>query len=577
MIDLTVGVLPNGDRVSLVVKGAQLPHEGQRFDRDLFSVSPQELDELRRGAPTEVVVEGVSDSVSKWLLSLDLKQLLAGVLSNAGDDRVRLAFGVDPSLPTLADVPLELLRVDEQDGPLVLDQRVSAIIHVLPKVPSPRPGPTTPTERLRVLIVRSNPDDFGGAVPPAAPLRDAIAELGATLGPNRVQIDVISNEPGIEQPATWDAFRDQLDKGYDLLVYLGHGDLDRVLPGGNVLGVLHFETPEGPHEPVGAIQLKYALEKRPVPVVLLVGCLTAANLSPKSLEFLTKGTPNRVRGLQGVAQQLVNSQSGVQIAVGMRYWLESEAAIDFLQEFFESLLKDEPGNIEAAVRAGRGELFVASPHPPSWSAPVVFRAPGPEPFFGFLAQQTVPEMDRVDERDQDLRRHSWEALVSQPLSARSHDSLKFAYQILDKAESDMRERALSRGALLMPGRIETGPGTSVDLSVMLDGVLNVETLEGWLVVGDESARVKAINAAPALQKAGYRVVSELPGGNRGFFRIERNRADATRPVPAGELLVVTLVLGANFPLVYPVCLESLASVPPRLVQTINNAAIVPAP
>ena len=42
-------------------------------------------------------------------------------------------------------------------------------------------------------------------------------------------------------------------------------------------------------------------------------------------------------------------------------------------------------------------------------------------------------------------------------------------------------------------------------------------------------------------------------------------------------MVVTLMLGANFPLVYPVGLESLASKPPRLVQAINNAVMVPVP
>src|SRR5207253_1739648 len=118
--------------------------------------------------------------------------------------------------------------------PLVVTPQVEALVYLLPKAtPSPQ-SMKLPHWPLRVLIVRSNPPDLGGVVPPAGPIRDAIVALGNDVAlhlppgqqVNPVQVDVLSSEPGIAMPATWPAVAAQIaGHSYHILVYLGHGDL----------------------------------------------------------------------------------------------------------------------------------------------------------------------------------------------------------------------------------------------------------------------------------------------------------------------------------------------------------------
>jgi hypothetical protein len=168
-------------------------------------------------------------------------------------------------------------------------------------------------------------------------------------------------------------------------------------------------------------------------------------------------------------------------------------------------------------------------------------------------------------------------LIKQSLSARIPDSLSVAYEILTMTENLMRERALARGPLLMPGRTETAPGATVTVPIALHGALNVQALEGSLVIGHEAARMTAVEATAPLTAAGYRVVSDLSGGNRVFFRIEKKPADGPHPLPEGEILTATVAVGEAFPVVHSFCVEDLTSEPPKLVQTITNAVVVPAP
>src|SRR5262249_11533116 len=107
---------------------------------------------------------------------------------------------------------------------------------------------------------------------------------------------------------------------------------------------------------------------------------------------------------RNLARELV-AKSRVEVAVGMRYQLEIDAARVFLRGFFRSLLaarpgqtqsrgagvaRDRPGDVESALHRARQELSQVSPDLLTWLAPVVYRSRDIEPIFKGLAE-TVAE------------------------------------------------------------------------------------------------------------------------------------------------------------------------------------------
>jgi len=138
---------------------------------------------------------------------------------------------------------------------------------------------------------------------------------------------------------------------------MGHGDVFQVYQGLPPVNVLQLESDDGSvHITVPSDQLAIQLHERPVPVVLLIGCLTAADIPPDMKEGVASLIPQWMRGVQGLAQALVNSESGVQLAVVRVYMLETTDATRFLNAFFKESIGNSAGNVEAAVHAARLEL-----------------------------------------------------------------------------------------------------------------------------------------------------------------------------------------------------------------------------
>lgn len=577
--DITVEITPEvNNQICLTVRGKGLPQAGQKLQRPSFNLAVKDIDQLRRGDAPPILVQQVTAEVSTWLLATDLNLLLVTALVNAGSEQVRLVFSMDEGLrTTLADMPVELVELEGTAFPLVLSPKVSAIVHLLPKVGMPPISPPAQTWPLRVLIVRSNPADLGGGVPKAATIRDEIMKLGQQLGPNLVEVDLLSSEDGVKKPATWEAFIEQLrTPTYDIIVYVGHGDLlptfGELVPG----GVLQLETADAKnHTPVSIKQLKGVLYKHPVPVVILAGCLTAAEVSNEFKGILETEIPKWMRGNQGVAQALVNSgESGVQFAVGMRYRLETQDAVAFLRTFFRSLLHDKPGDCEEAVRAGREVLHAFHPHPPSWSAPVVFSALGDEPRFKFLAAPRPVSIEAFDERDKQIRTIMWNGIAQQPLSKRLPGSLDPMYQVLKQMEQGSAANSQSKGPLIMPGMIEAEAGQTITLPIELFGELTPEVLKGRLTVSGEAVSIQSVRRTQAVKERGYDVLSMLEG-NEVIFRIEPASTNGGSPLPQGPLFEITLTLGTAFSVVYNINVNIHAIQPRRTIRSGNNAIIVP--
>ncbi|MFN8634002.1 MAG: CHAT domain-containing protein [Chloroflexota bacterium] len=615
------------------------PGPALKKKRKAAVLTADEIRELQNGRPSVAVVSNVRDKLTDWLLDVDLGPYVESALELIKDGPVRVAIAPEPAaMPQVMDIPFELLALYKSNTSfVVMHGQAASIVHVLPD------GQQVSTERrwpLRILLVRSNPGDQTGTVPKLAPLRDAIVQLGAKLGPDLVKVDLLSNELVGGQrgsAVTKKAFIAQLQAvPYDVLVYLGHGSLEELIPGSQPTSALLFEKAGGEnaddHDPMDAAQLNGVFKSLPakVPVVLLTGCLTAAETPNEKEQYLEKLALQRLRGSQAIAQALVNSpDTGVQLVVGMRYRLEASAAMTFLEGFFQGLLQRHPGNVEAAVRTGREALFQEAVHPPQWSAPVVFRTLAPEPFFDFMtrppAGATVtaaprpaatngfglaaastgpvapvgpsggdgsgnlagpgPTQDTIvpgwlpsptEERDLLYRTVAWDALVQQPVSMRTADSLQFPTQILEQSEQRLRQRGLADGVVLMPERVEVQHDQPAVVTVRLYGAAFVDWVNGRVVSSSDALKIDSVEPTPALTAAGFQLLTGRVSATSTSFRIQRSQEDGGGILPE-SLLLVNLRAGPEFPVVNTVRADFLSMSQVRPVYPIDNAVIVPAP
>jgi hypothetical protein len=541
---------------------------------------PTDIEQLRQGEADLPTTKRLAGQTSQWLLGPDLLPHLEAAYNNLGQAQLRVIFQVDEQLrndPTqgdrLADMPFELLTLPTDIVPLALSPRVAAFVHRLSKVSSAQASPLARTPPLRVLIVHSNPARLGGAVPYPAPIRERILQLGQQIGPDMVEVDLLSRQPveGVIGLPTSDGLRKALrDEIYDILVYLGHGGREEghtdLLP----LAFLYLESADGTRQdPVRADVLASELQNNPVPVVLLVGCLTAADVPAANWADVRASLPGVMRGNQGMAQALVNSSSGVQVSVGMRGRLESEDAQDFLEAFFESLLQESPGNVDAAVHEGRERLLAANRSPASFSAPVLYRVLAPEPFFGFLES---PKTVVVPTSWQDIRSVFWRVLPR--LSAGNPAELQRNFAMTVEVDNLMVEDVGKHAALLIPELRQAQQNGPVTVPVRLAGSLTVSELEGVLVVDSPEAHIDQVRTSSLVKASDYRMLSDVDG-NRVTFHIERKHKDQG-PIPPGPVMEVTVSLGPSAGMLYPVAIDIVKISPKRAICPVNNVIVVPA-
>jgi CHAT domain len=556
-----------GTSLRISVQASGLAPIEDEVERAPPSFPPADLDLLRSGSALQPVADALAEQVTSWLLQGDMRGLL-GTAFNAAAAPFRIVIRVHPKVD-LAEVPFELLKFNADS--LVLLQNVRAIVHMIKRPRAVPPLATRSGWPFRALLVRSNPADLGGQVPPILPLRDSILAIARARGlGDAVVVGVLSSEPGGSGPVTYDALRAELDaRSCQVLVYLGHGDLqDAGFEGFPRMGVLQFEHEGSPYaDPICAEQLRYELLGHPVPVVVLAGCVTAAS------DAVMRRFPQWMRGAQSVAEALVFGESGVQCAVGMRYRLETEDANRFLAAFFESLLQSEPGDVERAVHRGRDAMLARKLYPPSWSAPVIFRTASAEPMFEWLRGQPGL-LDPLDEPAQRVREQYWRALSSMPSSV--VESRAFPSQFLGPVESDVVERWTKRGfAVCWPARIEAKPGEIVHVGVTHQGALRVSCLKGRLTFPEILGRAPTARPTDTLRAAGFRAQFDLDEPGAASFTLIR--PDGAAEIPSGPLVEIDLELPATTPAVYSLSVDSLQSDPAAPLHGWSNAVVLSPP
>jgi hypothetical protein len=473
-------------------------------------------------------------------------------------------------------------------SPLVLHPKLSAIVHLLPNIGEPTATELSGAWPLRVLIVRSNPADLGGYVPAAVPIRKellkgqvGLAQTGKTLKKNgandRLSIDLLSREKGdsVLGLPTPDQLQMALaGKAYDVLVYLGHGDIVPSYDGTPPVGKLQLEEEDG-EDSVGvpAGEMASYLYGHAPPVVLLLGCVTAAALPPRIQDHLA----NFVRGSEGVAQALVESESGLQVAIGMRYRIDGQDATLFLKMFFGALLNTKPGNVELAVRAAREKLHFKNVVTSNYSAPVVFSTLRKEPLFPYMSAPPAAPCGALLDKLNDVRTIFWPRLVSQQLSSGSGvDFRTTVYQMLSAAEDSALQPSIDAGsAIVMRVVREAAPDTDVDVDVNLHTAseISLDSFDCDVVVNGEAVRIQGVTAGEVLQSRGFQLLSAAAEGGRVSLSIKRKTPGAK--LPAGTLFRVRLHVGPSSQVVHRVTIVALAS-QPQLICAAGNGVLVPA-
>ena len=546
MNELRIALALAGNNISVALHGPAVPGNLRIIQRPLLELDAGVLEELRRGEIKEPGFKQLVQQLNDWLLDQEVRQILGHSIPNNGG-RLRIVFTVtDEVRAYMAGLPFELLWHDTPANPLVLRKDIQSLIYKLEKSPTAASSPAATNWPLKILIVRAKPPDLGD-VPPVNGIRQHILNLGAHFGPDMVQVDVISSEPGIDKPATWTGLRNHLRKtsDYSLMVYLGHGEIVPAQIGGEPVGQVFMESEDGGgHQPISSPQLAILFRKHPIPVILLAGCLTAAD----------PGAATRQRGgEQGVAQALVNSsEAGVQVAIGMRTELRTDAAVRFLEAFFTSFLDAKHGgDIDAAVRAGREELFLDGPFPPSWASPVVFRAIEREPLLEFVSQPVSFQVSKEMDKWIHVRAKLWKHLPDQLAAGGNSEALQGVKAAIKEIEELLCAEGAKIGPLLMPEHAIVQPGKDVTFAVDLDGNMSVRTLKGNILIGNNAAVITGITLAQSARTAGLNLIPD-PGGNANVFHIVSASAGPIR-LPEGKFLEVSITGAADAaPGLYPI-------------------------
>jgi CHAT domain-containing protein len=582
--DLSVYIIrQDATKIRFIVDARKPFLTSETFDRSDLKLEPKEMAELESGEPRVETVAKVVLQISQWFAREENDTFRLKVREALSyDGPVRFIFRLHEELAQqFRTIPLELCNFEDQ--PLAFKPNVRSIIHLLPYQPN-APSSIAQAYPFRVLVVRANPRASGGAVPRAAELRQSILQIGTELAPGAVEVDLLSrDEEGAIALPTFENFRQcVLGKKYHVMLFLGHGELR------SEGSILKFEQEGGDRaKDVWPFNLRDVLSKNPVPVVLLAGCLTAAvgPAKPDEPEWLG----NWLRGNQGMAQALLSTETGVQLAVGMRYKLEDRHAKILIHSFFRSLLLTNKGNVEAAVKSAR-EALNEKPGATAWSAPAIYRnrnkrdaSMAEEPLFEFLLRPPGDTIDPVDLVLQGQRASTWRHLSQWTGLQRSPLMLEFPRKFLLEWEQSLIQRATERKSVVLISRpkppagaldvLETLPSATVEVPLYWSGSAAVKLLRFEAAIDGPAVSENKIKMSDNLKDLGYSW-REVKEDDKIYFEIYQRAGVASQPLPAGTIATMHFKLGAETGVVYAITLSAISD-PNLPICPIPNAIVVP--
>ena len=279
-------------------------------------------------------------------------------LANGIKRRARFRLSIDTDAPELHQLWWETLI--DPDGRMPLGRsRKTALSRHLPVAASRDPADA---DKLRVLVVVSNPADLGGGRWAGYAKLDREAEIDViqdSLATDRAELEVL------DPPATPGNIRRRLGEGFHVLHLVAHGG---VVPDGQEQGDLGYlllergsqDPPGTATNPVDESSLGLMIQDLDeLKMVVLASCQGATRSAAAT--FL------------GLAPSMVSY--GVPAVVAMQDTVEVDTTRTFIKHFYESLGNQSGGFVDIAVNDAREEIFnehLDASMDWGWPIPVVF-------------------------------------------------------------------------------------------------------------------------------------------------------------------------------------------------------------
>jgi hypothetical protein len=290
-------------------------------------------------------------------LAVAFQQAWAAVNARRGTLRLRLAL--DPEAPELHAIPWELMYFDDSGGlapprPLAIDPRIAFSRYI--ESPSFNEGQPVADRPIRMLLAISSPQDLErwalAPIDRAAEERDFRTRFSPVVASGQFRCDFLPTPTvaGLHTALAQGALEGEAQRGYDVLLYLGHG-----LYHADLGTRLVLERPDDRRvELYEGDELIDFLKQLPAShrpaLVVLVACNSAVT-----------GTLNSL-----AARLLI--ESGVPAVLAMQRLVEVALARSFTHQLSEHLLRE--GTIDRAVNIARRRVFQADAL--GWSTPVLY-------------------------------------------------------------------------------------------------------------------------------------------------------------------------------------------------------------
>lgn len=495
-------------------------------------------------------LKAIGQSVAQSLLTPDLRAALvaAQAVTQAANRGIRLVISMvgeeaallDNNTIRLQELPVEALLVDGQN---FLAQNPRSPLSRSLRFKADR-APVRVTLPLRVLVVVSTPRDK----PPANAQREkdaidlAFQQLAGPGGAFTLEFC---------EPPTKSELITRLQKGFDILHFVGHGAFDVV--GDDPSPRPHLcLVKDGDSDPIDADTLDTLLLNSGIRLAVMTACASAAP-TPEEVQ-------ETVGPFCGVAQRLVSGLSGVNASVAMQFDLEADAAVTFSRTFYTQLLSSGSKLDEIVTQCRRALAGEKGVGHRAWVTPVIYwrcqdgRVFDIEPMRGAFDEKTRSEL-LVIERQIEFHLRNIASIRSQPANVLAAVAPLIAtWQ--QEVEDLMRDRGQKLGETLRLRGGQAAAGSTVACQLLL-------RLRTPAQVGDVNLRVRyaADRVGFSAATAGGAIPGALPLVGMpapGELIVQLNNVSQGVQWAPGEFELVTLRFQVNAGVTDPVLHLSLA-------------------
>jgi hypothetical protein len=250
---------------------------------------------------------------------------------------LRIRLIIDAAAAALSQLPWEYCFDDlEQNNFIGLNDQTPIVRFM----PTGRRLRDLETDRPKLLVAVASPTDVDWAQLYDLGIEERLAEI---FDPIRDYVDC-----KLLFHTTLKKLTDELDKGYDIFQFLGHG----VAPPGRAARI-YLENPAGELDLVTHRELTQLLANK-VKLCVLTACESAVH-DPGDM-------------FTGLAQALVKAD--IPAVVGMQLKIELEAATDFTQKFYYEL--STGCTVDEALIKARRQAYADADRSNHWGIPVLY-------------------------------------------------------------------------------------------------------------------------------------------------------------------------------------------------------------